>query len=78
MFKTTNINLPVNKLVEISLSRGEGTLTSTGALRIATGKYTGRSPNDKFIVKDAMTADEIWWDNNAPISEENFNKPTFS
>ncbi len=74
MFKTTNINLPVNKLVEISLSRGEGTLTSTGALRIATGKYTGRSPNDKFIVKDAMTADEIWWDNNAPISEENFDK----
>lgn len=74
MFATKNVNLPVNKLVEISISNGEGTLTSTGALRIATGKYTGRSPNDKFIVKDSLTADEVWWDNNAPISEENFDK----
>lgn len=74
MFKTKNINLPISKLVSISLARGEGTLTATGALRVSTGKYTGRSPNDKFIVKDATTENEVWWDNNAPISEENFDK----
>lgn len=74
MFNTKNINLPISKLYEISTTRGEGIFTSTGALRVTTGKYTGRSPNDKFIVKDASNENEIWWDNNAPISEENFNK----
>ena len=74
MFNTTNINLPINKLVEISLAKGQGTLTATGALRIATGKYTGRSPKDKFVVRDAACEQEVWWDNNTPLSEEHFEK----
>lgn len=74
LFNSKYYNLPVCDLVEIALARNEGTLTSGGALRVTTGKYTGRSPNDKFIVKDDTNKDEIWWDNNAPISEENFDK----
>ncbi|HHU76478.1 MAG TPA: phosphoenolpyruvate carboxykinase (ATP) [Firmicutes bacterium] len=66
-------NLPVAKLVEIALMRGEGTLTSRGALSVRTGKYTGRSPNDKFIVDDKETSGDIWWGElNKPMSPENF------
>lgn len=74
MFNTKNVNVPISKLVETALARGEGILTSTGALRVTTGKYTGRSPKDKFIVKTKDNENEIWWDNNAAISEENFDK----
>ncbi|MGC6411383.1 MAG: phosphoenolpyruvate carboxykinase (ATP) [Candidatus Puniceispirillaceae bacterium] len=51
-------------------------LTQTGAVNVLTGEYTGRSPKDKFIVKDATTADKLWWNgdgaknDNKPISEE--------
>lgn len=54
-------NLPVATLVERAVARGEGKISETGALCVETGKYTGRSPNDKFIVKDEVTADEIDW-----------------
>ncbi len=55
--------------------RNEGKLTSTGAVSASTGKYTGRSPKDKFIVKEASVADKIAWGAvNQPISEEHFNK----
>lgn len=57
------------------LMRNEGKLTSTGAVSASTGKYTGRSPKDKFIVKEASVADKIAWGAvNQPISEEHFNK----
>src|SRR5690625_5800359 len=45
-------NLSVSPLVEQILARKEGTLTATGAVRATTGKYTGRSPKDRFIVRD--------------------------
>lgn len=67
--------LAVPQLVEKVLKRGEGILTSTGAVRAETGKYTGRSPKDKFIVEEASTKDFIdWGPVNRPISEESFEK----
>ncbi len=56
-----HLNLPPAELVEAALCRGEGTLTDTGALMADTGQFTGRSPKDRFIVKDASTADSVWW-----------------
>lgn len=67
--------LAVPQLVEKVLKRGEGILTSTGAVRADTGKYTGRSPKDKYIVEEASTKDFIDWGSvNRPISEESFDK----
>src|SRR5690349_10850566 len=48
--------LSPSELTEQSVQRGEGVLSDTGALVIKTGEFTGRSPKDKFIVKDAITA----------------------
>ena len=52
-------NLPVAILTEKALARGEGTLSNSGALVVKTGKYTGRSANDKFIVDTPAVHDEI-------------------
>lgn len=67
--------LSVPQLVEKVLSRNEGVLTSTGAVKAETGKYTGRSPKDKYIVDEASVKDKVDWGSvNQPISEEVFNK----
>lgn len=67
-------NLGPAVLVEKSLQRGEGKLMNTGALLVNTGKYTGRSPKDKFIVDTAGVHDKIAWGNvNMPTSRETFN-----
>ncbi|AKI02877.1 ATP-dependent phosphoenolpyruvate carboxykinase [Hoeflea sp. IMCC20628] len=60
------------ELVELALARGEATLTAHGALRALTGQHTGRSAKDKFVVRDATTENQIWWDNNKPMSPEAF------
>ena len=61
------------ELVQDTLRMGEGTLTDTGALAIRTGEFTGRSPKDKFTVKDEITADTVHWNNfNIPIEEKYF------
>lgn len=66
-------NSSVAQLVEKILSRNEGILTSTGAVCASTGKYTGRSPGDKFIVNDEVSKDLIDWGKvNQPIAEEIF------
>ena len=66
-------NLPITALTEDALFRGEGRLSDTGALVVETGKYTGRSPDDKFIVDTAEVHDEIAWGKiNVPISEDKF------
>ena len=54
-------NLGAPALVEASVSRGEGHLAQDGPLVVETGKHTGRSANDKFIVRDAETEDSVWW-----------------
>jgi phosphoenolpyruvate carboxykinase (ATP) len=60
-------------LVTQTLLRGEGSESDTGALCINTGKFTGRSPKDKFIVQDAITRDTVNWNQfNQPISEQVF------
>ncbi len=68
-------NLEAALLVEKSLARGEGMLASNGALSVQTGKYTGRSPFDKYIVDTEAVHDNIHWgDVNRPISREVFNQ----
>lgn len=66
-------NLPPATLVEHSLERKEGFLTSTGALMADTGEFTGRSPKDRFIVLDEKTKDSVWWgDINIPFDSKKF------
>lgn len=69
------VQLSVPELVEKATSRGEATLTVDGALRAETGKYTGRSPKDKYTVEEESTKDKIDWGKvNQPISSEIFDK----
>lgn len=66
-------NLTPAELIEDSIILGEGVLTDTGALAIETGQFTGRSPKDRFIVRDAKTDEAVWWgDINIPFSPEKF------
>ena len=65
-------NLGTAALVEHALANGEGRLARHGPLVVETGKHTGRSAKDKFIVRDAETEDNVWWDNNASMSPEHF------
>jgi phosphoenolpyruvate carboxykinase (ATP) len=68
-------NLPVAELVETSLRRGEGTLASNGALVALTGKRTGRSPSDKFVVREPSSEGRIWWGKvNQPMDREQFRR----
>lgn len=55
-------NLTPAQLTEAALRRGEGKLSNTGALVVTTGKYTGRSPKDKFIVDTPSVHDDIAWE----------------
>ncbi len=66
-------NLTPAELYEHSIRNGEGFLTVGGALVCTTGRHTGRSPEDKFIVEEPTTRDGIWWGRvNRPLSAENF------
>jgi phosphoenolpyruvate carboxykinase (ATP) len=55
------LNLSPAALVAEALKNGEGVLTDTGALMADTGRFTGRSPKDRFVVRDANTQDSVWW-----------------
>ena len=66
-------NLPPAKLILQTLLRGEGVLTDQGALAIETGTFTGRSPKDRFLVKDDATEGRVdWGDINQPMTSEAF------
>ncbi len=68
-------NLTASRLVEMALAHGEGCLTSSGALSVVTGKYTGRSPQDKFIVDTPSVHDLIAWGSvNRPIDADRFER----
>lgn len=73
--KKVHRNLTPPELVEFALKREEGVLSDTGALVVKTGKYTGRSPYDKFIVDTKEIHDKISWGKvNVPIEREKFDK----
>ena len=69
---TVHYNLGAAQLYEKAIARGEATLTAHGALVAYTGQHTGRSPKDKFIVRDDATDAHVWWDNNAAMTPAQF------
>lgn len=71
--QSIHYQLSPTELSDQTVKRGEGVLNDTGALVIKTGKFTGRSPKDKFTVKDALTTDTVDWnDFNIPLEEKYF------
>ena len=65
-------NLLEPSLIEEALKRDEGHLGNGGTFLVSTGKFTGRSPKDKHVVKTPDVAEHIWWENNAEMSPEGF------
>ena len=60
-------------LQDINIEKGMGKEASSGALAVNTGEFTGRSPKDRFIVRDEITADKVWWgDINIPFESDSF------
>src|SRR3984893_14007181 len=70
--KAVNWNFGAPQLYEHSLSAGEAVLSADGALCADTGEFTGRSPKDKFTVRDATTDKNMWWAGNQSITSEQF------
>ena len=67
-------DLTQDELIALSLNKGEGEIAANGALLVKTGKRTGRSPLDRFIVKDSITESKVdWGEVNKPFDEEKFN-----
>ncbi len=65
-------NLLEPALMQAALERGEGDLGRGGALLVSTGRHTGRSPNDKFVVREPAVEPHVWWENNAPMAPAHF------
>src|SRR5207245_7725392 len=70
--ETVHWNLGAPTLYQYSLSAGEAVLSADGALCADTGEFTGRSPKDKFTVRDATTDTKMWWAGNQSITAEQF------
>src|ERR1700743_3868537 len=70
--KAVNWNLNVPELYEEATRRGEGHLAKDGPFVTLTGQHTGRSATDKFVVRDANTENQVWWDNNKPMTPAHF------
>ncbi len=65
--------LSSEELHRITIEKGQGVAASSGALAVKTGEFTGRSPKDRFIVKDTITKDKVWWgDINIPFDTSDF------
>ena len=68
-------NLSPSELIEIALQNRESQLSNNGALMCDTGRFTGRSPKDRYIVKDELTKDSVWWGNiNIPMTGDCFDR----
>ncbi|MEE2930903.1 MAG: phosphoenolpyruvate carboxykinase (ATP) [Bacteroidota bacterium] len=68
-----NWDLSVEELTKISIQKGYAKITDTGAISVNTGEFTGRSPLDRFIVKDELTENNVWWgDINLPFDTNKF------
>jgi phosphoenolpyruvate carboxykinase (ATP) len=68
-------NLSTAALYEAAIRHDEGVIAADGPLVVRTGKHTGRSPKDKFVVREATSEDKIWWgDVNQPISEDHYDR----
>ena len=67
-----NPSTPV--LYEHAIRRGEARIAEGGPLAVDTGKHTGRSPQDKFIVREPASEDRIWWDGNKELAEDSFER----
>jgi phosphoenolpyruvate carboxykinase (ATP) len=73
--RNVRANLPTAELYEDAVRRGEGLIAADGPLVVRTGKHTGRSPDDKFIVDEPGSRDKIWWGTvNRPIAEANYDR----
>ena len=70
--EAVNFNLSAAALYEEAVRRGEGQVAKDGPLVVRTGVHTGRSASDKFVVRDATTESQVWWDNNKPMSPAHF------
>lgn len=72
---TIHYQLSSVELHDITLKKAMGKTASSGALAINTGEFTGRSPMDRFIVKDSITSEKVWWGNiNIPFEPSMFDK----
>ena len=70
---TLHWNLVTARLIETAVARGEGKLSADGPLVVETGEHTGRSAQDKFMVRDDETRDTVWWGKtNKPMSPDDF------
>jgi phosphoenolpyruvate carboxykinase (ATP) len=70
--KRIHSNLPAATLYELAIVRGEGHVAKNGPLVVLTGQHTGRSANDKFVVRDAASESNVWWDNNKAMTPAQF------
>ncbi len=70
---TAHYQLSPEELHQITLDNNQGVESATGALAVNTGEFTGRSPKDRFLVKDEETKDKVWWgDINIPFESDKF------
>ncbi len=71
--RTLRANLAPAELYEYAVRAGEGVIAAEGPLVVRTGRHTGRSPKDKFVVREPATEASVWWGEiNQPISEANY------
>ncbi len=73
--EATHRNLSTAELYEHAVRNGEGTISAHGSLVVRTGKHTGRSPKDKFVVREPSSEKKVWWGEiNQPLAEEHYDR----